>query len=339
SSAGSPLVEEEKRSDSSQMMTSVAEEASLAPMPIPPSRADNLLSSISSSDGMPTSPTETVASRARARSSRNNTRTHGTTADSAAPGGGGGERRQSRRGSSHSIHTLRRAGNDSPVGLIRTVAHRSASSQHPPLFPESTVDSGTELPVYIDYALMGSLVDQSRDADKYRAEIAELKETVRKLNRDANRVRSDESPKPQSSQSPDNIFGAHLSDAKQKVVERRMNLDRSALNKFEEFRKAYEDCESSLRIHPAQFTGERPLSPPPARNWGGGVSTPMRPLDGSDQDARRATINAAEVRRAGEDLMSTPVRRKPQPMARGTSTRRPTKSRMNRPLFGGDSEL
>ncbi|KAJ2523215.1 hypothetical protein H4217_000214 [Coemansia sp. RSA 1939] len=338
SSAGSPLVEEEKRSDSSQVMTSVAEEAPLAPMPIPPSRADNPLSSISSSDGMPTSPTETVASRARARSSRNNTRTHGTTADSAAPGGGG-ERRQSRRGSSHSIHTLRRAGNDSPVGLIRTVAHRSASSQHPPLFPESIGDSGTELPVYIDYALMGSLVDQSRDADKYKAEIAELKETVRKLNRDANRVRSDESPKPQSSQSPDNIFGAHLSDAKQKVVERRMNLDRSALNKFEEFRKAYEDCESSLRIHPAQFTGERPLSPPPARNWGGGVSTPMRPLDGSDQDARRATINAAEVRRAGEDLMSTPVRRKPQPMARGTSTRRPTKSRMNRPLFGGDSEL
>ncbi|KAJ2088457.1 hypothetical protein IW138_004235 [Coemansia sp. RSA 986] len=341
SSTGSPLVGEEDNGDSKNSMASVAEETPTVSIPTPPPRTDNPLSSMSSSDGVPVSPTETVAIRARNRSARNNPRAQGSLRESTMPSG---QARQSRRGSSHSIHTLRRADNDSPVGLIRTAAHRSASSQQPPLFPDDIGRSSNEEAVDITSALMGTLVDRTRDMDKmrdeYEATIAQLQETVRKLRRDSSsRGKSGESPKPQDSQSSDNIFGAHLSDAKQKMLERKMNLDRSAIDKFEEFRKAYEDCEPSLRLHRAQFAGERPLSPPPARNWGGGVSTPMRSLDGGDQDARRATINAAEVRRAGEDLMSTPVRRKPQHMARGTSTRRPAKSRMNRPLFGGDSEL
>ncbi|KAJ1799494.1 hypothetical protein LPJ59_001787, partial [Coemansia sp. RSA 2399] len=336
SSAGSPLVGEDEKGDSKQFMASVAEEALTVGIPMPLSRTDKSLSSTSPSDDVPMSPTEAVATRARNRSARNNTKAHGSSREAVPPSG---EARQSRRGSSHSIHTLRRADNDSPVSMIRTAAHRSASSQHPPLFPNAIGGPHNEEPVDINESLIDTLVASTRDVNKeryeYEAKITQLQETIRKLRRDSSRGKAEESPKPQESQGPNNIFSTQLPDAKQQALERKMNLDRSAIDKFEEFRKAYEDCEPSLRLHRAQFAGERPLSPPPpaaARNWAGGVSTPMRPPDS-------ATINAAEVRRAGEDLMSTPVRRKPHNLARGTSTRRPTKSRMSRPLFGGDSEL
>ncbi|KAJ2860754.1 hypothetical protein GGI22_002634, partial [Coemansia erecta] len=336
SSAGSPLVGENEKGDSKQFMASVAEEALTVSIPMPLSRTDKSLSPTSPSDDVPMSPTEAVATRARNRSARNNTKAHGASRETIPPSG---EARQPRRGSSHSIHTLRRADNDSPVSMIRTAAHRSASSQHPPLFPNAIGDSHNEESVGFTISLIDTLVAGTRDINKerdgYEARIAQLEETNRKLRRDSSRGKAEESPNPQESQGLNNIFSTQQLDAKQKALERKMNLDRSAMNKFEEFRKAYEDCEPSLRLHRAQFAGERPLSPPPpaaARKWAGGASTPMRPPDS-------ATINAAEVRRAGEDLMSTPVRRKPHIMARGTSTRRPTKSRMSRPLFGGDSEL
>ncbi|KAJ2028377.1 hypothetical protein H4S03_007868, partial [Coemansia sp. S3946] len=146
-----------------------------------------------------------------------------------------------------------------------------------------------------------------------------------------------------------NIFSdPEGSAARLKSLAHTIELDKAALDKFDEFRKSYEDCEPSLRSNRAQFSGERPLSPPPARGWGNGggggsvSNTPLRLADSSsiDHEARLASLNAAEVRRAGEDLMSTPVRRKTQRTIRATSTRRPTKSRMNRPLFAGiDSEM
>ncbi|KAJ2556426.1 hypothetical protein EV175_002014, partial [Coemansia sp. RSA 1933] len=323
SSAGSPLVGEEEDGDSKQFMASVAEEALAVTIPAQHAQMNSPTLSASLGDGMPTSPTEAVALRARRRSGHSNARAHGTLREPIAPGG---EARRSRRGSTHSVHTQRRAGNESPsTSMLPT-----GSQQYPPmpLVPES-----------MSNAIVDRLLDTQREQQKELEEkngiIARQQETIRHMQRESSRAKADESPKPQDGQgSVDNIFSAHMLNAKQKAAERRMDLDRSAIDKFEEFRKAYEDCEPSLRLHRAQFAGERPLSPPPAsRGWAGSAATPMRAPDS-------ATINAAEVRRAGEDLMSTPVRRKqPHHMARGTSTRRPAKSRISRPLFGGDSEL
>ncbi|KAI9502573.1 hypothetical protein BX070DRAFT_16303 [Coemansia spiralis] len=345
SSAESPLVKTKK--DGKQTMASVAEEsaastaAGAGPVasssrPIPPSRGDDPLSTISSSDGIPTSPTEAVAMRARNRPLRNAAKAQGATAT-------GGEVRGGRRGSAHSVHASRHTENESPVSFIRTAAHRTISAQHPPSFPGNIGNFADIQEVDITGALIGSLIDSSRDVnkvtEKYEAKIAQLQEELQEERRKSTHAQPNEAATETHDQEPGNIFGAHSTDTKRKTLERAMELDKKALGKFEEFRKAYEDCEPSLRLNRAHFAGERPLSPPPARNWMGTVSTPMRPLDGDDYDARRATINAAEVRRAGEDLLSTPVRRKPQRMTRATSTRRPTRSRINRPLFSGDSEL
>ncbi|KAJ1963188.1 hypothetical protein GGI12_002203 [Dipsacomyces acuminosporus] len=228
----------------------------------------------------------------------------------------------------------RRTGNESPVGFIK-VAPKSSGML--PGFPDSGDD---EQAVDLTGALMGTLVDRSRDFDhmkeEYEARIAQLQEDVRRMRRQSSHANtvSNESQVSEAA----NIFNNDASAAKQRALEHAMELDKAALDKFEDFRRAYEECEPSLRTNRAQFAGERPLSPPPARNWNG-AKTPLHQMDLSDHESRLATVNAAEVRRAGEDLMSTPVRRKTQRAIRVTSTRRTAKSRLDRPMFSGESDL
>ncbi|KAJ2360303.1 hypothetical protein H4S02_011990, partial [Coemansia sp. RSA 2611] len=214
----------------------------------------------------------------------------------------------------------------------------------------SGANNDGEQAVDLTSALMGSLVDRTRDFDKmkeeYEAKVVRLQDENLRLRRQVAHPPTE--PEFQLSTAPAGIGNIFLdpegSGARMRSLTRTIELDKAALDKFDEFRKSYEDCEPSLRSNRAQFTGERPLSPPPARGWGGGsaTNTPMRLADSStfDHEARLASLTAAEVRRAGEDLMSTPVRRKTQRTIRATSTRRPTKSRMNRPMFGSaDSEM
>ncbi|KAJ2809068.1 hypothetical protein H4S07_003278, partial [Coemansia furcata] len=244
-----------------------------------------------------------------------------------------------------------RTGNESPVSYIRN--NRKSGGAMSLASYNNGADNDDEHAVDLTSALMGSLVDRTRDFDKmkeeYEAKIARLQDDLMRMRRQNARPPSE--PEFHLSTAPTtagNMFSdPEGSAARLKSLAHSIELDKAALDKFDEFRKSYEDCEPSLRSNRAQFSGERPLSPPPARGWGSGGSgsvtnTPMRLTDSSaiDHEARLANLNAAEVRRAGEDLMSTPVRRKTQRTIRATSTRRPTKSRMNRPMFGGiDSEV
>ncbi|KAJ1953252.1 hypothetical protein EC988_003098, partial [Linderina pennispora] len=216
-------------------------------------------------------------------------------------------------------------------------------------------DSSDEKPqVDIDNAvLMETIVDQKRAIDK---ELKESRDHAARLMKEVDRLRLEvatakaEGAANQSlgsgSEGSDNPFlFAESKAAKQRASEERaMELDRAAIDAFEEYRRAYEECEPSLRSNRVQFAGERPLSPPPARYWGGGAvatgaaKTPIRSLDIGENDSQRATLSA-EVRRAGEDLMSTPVRHTTPRRARANSIRRTGgKPRANRTLFSGDSD-
>ncbi|KAJ2880042.1 hypothetical protein H4R27_004958, partial [Coemansia aciculifera] len=370
SSAASSLVD--AKSATRRAVAQTAEEALLlaegsAPPGLfalpPPVRNDYSLSAISSSDSAPGSPTDSIAARTRAPAS---------IAAAAAAAGSVGARpiarsstkpnaplprdasfNEARRASSHSIHAhSRRTGNESPVSYMRS-SRKSGGAMSLASFSNGTDNDG-EQAVDLTSALMGSLVDRTRDFDKmkeeYEAKIARLQDDILRMRRQ--NVRPPTEPEFHLSTAPmavGNIFSdPEGSAARLKSLAHTIELDKAALDKFDEFRKSYEDCEPSLRSNRAQFSGERPLSPPPARGWGSGggsgsvTNTPMRLADSSsiDHEARLASLNAAEVRRAGEDLMSTPVRRKTQRTIRATSTRRPTKSRMNRPMFTGiDSEM
>ncbi|KAI9471194.1 hypothetical protein BX667DRAFT_509100 [Coemansia mojavensis] len=303
SSAGAPLLE--ARVNTRRAIARAAEYAAngdgsqtSGSLPSPPPRGDATFMGGSSSDNM-SSPTETVASRTRSRASR------GVKA--------GGQPRNGRRDSSHSLHQTRKTG-----------------------MPD--FDAEAAQPVDLTSALMGTLVDRTRDHDK----IIEKKDSeIMQLKAENQRLRQQQQQQQQASDQPSadasesaNIFNPNSAAARQRAQERAQALDSEALEKFSAFRHAYEECEPSLRTNRAQFAGERPLSPPPARPWGS-VGTPMRTVLDSDADARLATLNAAEVRRAGEDLLSTPVRRTARTL-RGTSTRR---TRVARPLFADESEL
>ncbi|KAJ2852462.1 hypothetical protein IWW36_000349 [Coemansia brasiliensis] len=301
SSAGAPLLE--ARANTRRAIARAAEYAATGDgsqtsgsLPSPPPRGDANFMGGSSSDNL-SSPTETVASRTRSRASR------GAKA--------GGQPRNGRRDSSHSLHQTRKTG-----------------------MPD--FDAEIAQPVDLTSALMGTLVDRTRDHDKIiekkDSEIMQLKAENQRL-RQQQQQQATTQPSADSAESA-NIFNPNSAAARQRAQERAQALDSEALEKFSAFRHAYEECEPSLRTNRAQFAGERPLSPPPARPWGSS-GTPMRKALDSDADARLATLNAAEVRRAGEDLLSTPVRRTTRTL-RGTSTRR---TRVARPLFADESEL
>ncbi|KAJ2493376.1 hypothetical protein IWW37_000660 [Coemansia sp. RSA 2050] len=360
SSAGSSLVD--SKSATRRAVAQAVEEAMLpaessAPSALfslpPPVRDDTLLSGISSSDSAPESPTDSIAARSRAPASiaaavaarpiaRSSTRPN-------VPPPREANFNEGRRASSHSIHAhARHTGNESPVSFIRG-SRKSGGAMSLASF-NSGADNDGEQAVDLTSALMGSLVDRTRDFDKmkeeYEAKVVRLQDENLRLRRQIACPPTElEFRLSTAPVGVGNIFSdPEGSGARMRALTRTIELDKAALDKFDEFRKSYEDCEPSLRSNRAQFTGERPLSPPPARGWGGGsaTNTPMRLADSStfDHEARLASLNAAEVRRAGEDLMSTPVRRKTQRTIRATSTRRPTKSRMSRPIFGSaDSEM
>ncbi|KAJ2477205.1 hypothetical protein IWW56_004476 [Coemansia sp. RSA 2131] len=314
SSAGAPLLD--ARANTRRAIARAAEEAMAesGSLPSPPPRGDSAHAAGSSSD-TPASPTETVASRSRSRAGRGAKAGVRDLVSGAARG---------RRGSTQSVNSMRRTDSASPTRRIR-------GSQRPSTAAIPRFDVGNEQPVDMTSALIGSLVSSARDRDK---SVAEKDVEIAQLVKEIERLRQLQQQKQigaATSAESANIFDPNSADARQKAQERALMQDRIALDKFDEFRRAYEDCEPSLRTNRAQFAGERPLSPPPARPWGS--VTPMR-ADNGDHDARLATLAAAEVRRAGEDLMSTPVRRTGRTL-RGTSTRR----RAVRPLFAGDSEL
>ncbi|KAJ2743051.1 hypothetical protein GGI20_004043, partial [Coemansia sp. BCRC 34301] len=364
SSTGSPLVD--AKSATRRAVAQAAEGAvvmaeSMAPsalFALPPStRNDHTLSAISSSDSAPGSPTDNIAVRSRAPSSTTaassaRARSARSLANPNVPLSRDAGFNESRRASSHSIHAhTKRTGNESPISYVRSSRKSGGAASLASYASGGGADNDGEQAVDLTSALMGTLVDRTRDFDKmkeeYEAKIVRLQDDILRMRRQSVRAPTDSefqlSTAPATSS---NIFSdPEGSAARLKLLAHTLELDKAALDKFDEFRKSYEDCEPSLRSNRAQFSGERPLSPPPARNWGGGsvTGTPMRLADSNvDHEARLASLNAAEVRRAGEDLMSTPVRRKTLRTIRATSTRRPTKSRINRPLFGGgsaDSEM
>ncbi|KAJ1728207.1 hypothetical protein LPJ61_004159, partial [Coemansia biformis] len=346
SSAGTPLADARantKKAIARAAESALADDGPPPPaLPSPPPRGDAPMAAASYGEGMPVSPTETVASRSRSRHTRN----VGKSAAGAASGSSTSGAHGARRGQTQPL-----SAGDSPLSYIKA-AQRPATAL--PSYADGfgfdlgagvgDDDPGSEA-VDLTNALMGTLVDRTRDYDKmrneYEARISRLQGDIRRLRRLSARAPLELEGAAAGAAEPTNIFDPNSASAKQLALERTIEFDRAALDKFEEFRRAYEDCEPSLRSNRAQFAGERPLSPPPARKWGNAAAaTPMHSiLDNSEHDARLASFSAAEVRRAGEDLMSTPVRRKPQRALRGTSTRRPTRSRMARPLFSGESEL
>ncbi|KAJ2710335.1 hypothetical protein H4R19_003795, partial [Coemansia spiralis] len=337
-SAGTPLADARantKRAIARAAGGAVADDSPHPALPSPPARGDAPMAA-AARDGMPASPTEAVASRSRSRRPR--------TAVKAAASSGSSAARGPRRNSAQLSPTT-----ESPVSYARG-GHQPATAL--PSFPgglELDLVNGdyglsSGLAVDLTPALLGTLIDNKRDQNKQLAEVKAENARLRTENgslRQALAHNQSAAEPADAAAEPANIFDPNSASAKKLALERAGELDRTALDKFEEFRRAYEDCEPSLRSNRAQFAGERPLSPPPARRWGGSAAaTPMHSvLDGSDHDGRLASLSAAEVRRAGEDLMSTPARRKLQRTMRATSTRRPTRSRMARPLFAGESEL
>ncbi|KAJ1941929.1 hypothetical protein FBU59_003358, partial [Linderina macrospora] len=293
---------------------------------------------------VPPSPTDGVSMRSRTRVARNSSMT-----GSRQVGANGG--RESRRSSltpRDQRSGSRRAGNESPSGFTRGSPRTLGSMSQ---FPDSS-DEKPEIAID-NNVLMETIVDQKRAMDKkfrtVKEENAQLKEEITRLRLAAATATPEAATNPQpgsGSEGSDNIFSFSESKlTKQRANEERaLERDRAALDMFEEYRRAYEECEPSLRSNRVQFAGERPLSPPPARYWGGGgiasgpTKTPIRGMDVSENDTQRATLTA-EVRRAGEDLMSTPVRHNTPRRIRANSIRRTGgKSRPGRPLFSGDSD-
>ncbi|KAJ2797482.1 hypothetical protein H4R21_004307, partial [Coemansia helicoidea] len=350
SSTGAPLADARantKRAVARAAECALADEGPQPPpaLPSPPARGDVFLTAFPS-DGMPTSPSEAAAARSRSRRPRTATR-------AAAAAGSSTAARGARRSSVQLSPTR-----ESPASSVRS-GHRSGTAV--PGFPDGLVDydyarstsssSVRGQAVDLTDALVGSLVDTKRGQDQKLAELeatnARLRSEVNSLQQTVSHLKSNAGTASASAggdaAEPTNIFDPNSASAKRQALEQALQLDRAALDKFEEFRRAYEECEHSLRSNPVQFAGERPLSPPPARRWGGssgGAATPMHSaLDSSDHDGRLAPLGVAEVRRAAEDLMSTPVRRKQPRTIRATSTRRPTRPRMAQPLFPGEGEL
>ncbi|KAJ2637460.1 hypothetical protein GGF40_002341 [Coemansia sp. RSA 1286] len=347
SSAGSPLVSD--RANVRRAIALAGEKAvadsSLASSAacIPPLRADEPLSAISSSDGLPMSPTEAVAMRSRNRAARNQGKQHIGGHREAV--GNNGAVRESRRGSSHSVHSHRRANNESPTKSIKNVQRMGGTK---PLLP-GNVDDGMLKAAGWDIN-HDSLMVAFEDAKRHDIEAAmEQKDTIisrleaenRSLRQLSKRIQSGPASGP-NSPATTNLFDPNSAVAKQRALEIILDEDRKALEMFDEFRKAYEDCEPSLRSNRVQYPGERPLSPPPGRQWASNTATPMRgSVDIADHDSRYSSLKVAQVRRAGEEFMSTPVglHKTPRQM-RATSTRRPTRVRaMRQAAPAGDSEM
>ncbi|KAJ2802920.1 hypothetical protein H4R20_003093 [Coemansia guatemalensis] len=326
SSAGTPLAD--SRANTKRAIARAAEEALCGDgayaggFPVPPKRGDASASSLGPDDGIPMSPTEAAAARVRSKAARN-----------------GG------KGTAHAPPSLsQQAGYESPISYVKA-AKRPATAR--PGYSDNGAGGSGERTVDFTDALMDTLVDRTRDYDKmkdeYEARIARLQSELLRQRRESANL-----PKEGENGQAETLFDPNSASARQKASERSVELDKAALDKFDEFRRAYEDCEPSLRSSRAQFAGERPLSPPTVRGWGAaanGTAATMRAgRDGGEaHDARVAALNAAEVRRAGTELMSTPVVRRTQRPQRAPSTQQPPRvgrMRMGRSLFqDGGSEL
>ncbi|KAJ2371266.1 hypothetical protein IW150_004671, partial [Coemansia sp. RSA 2607] len=343
SSAGSPLVDD--RANVRRAVAQASEKAlgnsSVVAMTVPPSRGDGSLSTISSSDSISMSPTVPVAMRSRVRTARNSSKQQAASNEGS---GNGSHPRESRRGSSHSIHSHRRVGNESPTRSIKNV--QRMESLVPPL-PKH--ENGEKL-VYLDEKVLldamnaTKLGDEAALTEQKDTAISRLQEENRQLRRLMSRQESELSASPKSS-GLTNIFETSSVVAKQHALDSMLRLDKVAIDAYEEFHKAYDDFEPSLRSNRVQFEGERPLSPPPGRQWASTAATPMRgSIDIGDHDSRFMNLaNTVDVRRTGVDLMSTPLRSaKPHRILGATSTRRPPRSRVTRPAatpLQGDSDV
>ncbi|KAJ2782141.1 hypothetical protein GGI15_003004 [Coemansia interrupta] len=343
SSAGSPLVDD--RTNARRAAAKASEKAlgdnPTVAMAVPPARGDGSLSTISSSDSISMSPTVSVAMRNRARTARNSSKQHFASNEGS---GNSSHPRESRRGSSHSIHSHRRAGNESPTRSIKNV--QRMNSQVPPL---PMHENGEKL-VYLDEKVLleamnaTKLGDEAALTEQKDTTISRLQEENRQLRRLMSHQESELSASPKSP-GMTNIFDTSSTAAKQHALDSMLRLDKAAIDAYEEFHKAYDDFEPSLRSNRVQFEGERPLSPPPGRQWASTAVTPMRgSIDIGDHDSRFSNLaNTVDVRRAGVDLMSTPLRSaKPHRVLGATSTRRPPRSRITRPAatpIVGDSDM
>ncbi|KAJ2881673.1 hypothetical protein FB639_002564, partial [Coemansia asiatica] len=350
SSAGSPLVSDRanvRRAIALAGERAVADGSAGSSACMPPLRTDEPLSAISSSDGLPMSPTEAVAMRSRNRAARNHAKQNASHRDATV--GDNVAARESRRGSSHSVHSHRRANNESPTKSIKNVQRMGSSK--PPLpggsVGEQSMANVIDLGLDLDIDTLMLAVDATKRSDQAAMMeqkdklISRLEAENRSLRQLSKKIQSD-SISGINSPSIANLFDPNSAAAKQRALERVLDEDRKALEMFDEFRKAYEDCEPSLRSNRVQYPGERPLSPPPGRQWASNAATPMRgSMDISDHESRFSNLNAAQTRRAGEDFMSTPagLHKTPRQM-RATSTRKPTRARtIRQAMLPGDSEI
>ncbi|PIA13935.1 hypothetical protein COEREDRAFT_10874 [Coemansia reversa NRRL 1564] len=322
SSAGTLLAD--SRANTKRAIARAAEEAfcgdsaHAGAFPAPPKRGEVPVMPLGLDNGIAMSPTEATAARARSKAVRNG-----------------------RKSTVEAPPLAQQAGYESPISYVKA-AQRPATAR----MGHSDNSSG-ERPMDFRDALMDSLVDRSRDYDKmkdeYEARITRLQSEMRRMRRESTLSQNER----EGGQS-EILFDPNTASARQKVIERGVELDKAALDKFDEFRRAYEDCEPSLRSSRAQFAGERPLSPPAGRGWGatgnGQVATMRAGREGVELlDARVAALGAAEVRRAGTELMSTPVLRRTQRVQRVASTQQPPRvgrARVGRSLFqNGSGEL
>ncbi|KAJ1826356.1 hypothetical protein LPJ56_002218, partial [Coemansia sp. RSA 2599] len=349
SSAGSPLVSD--RANVRRAIALAGEKAAAdgsvgGSACIPPLRTDEPLSAISSSDGLPMSPTEAVAMRNRNRAAARN---HGKqNAGQREVAANNGAARESRRGSSHSVHSHRRANNESPTKSIKNVQRMGGSKPPLPGGGGQAMGDMIDYELELDINTLMIAVDATKRSDE--AAIMEQKDKLisrleaenRSLRQLSKRIQSDSASASPNSPAIGNIFDPNSAAAKQRALERILDEDKKALAKFEEFRKAYEDCEPSLRSNRMQYPGERPLSPPPGRQWGSSVATPMRgSIDISDHEPCLSSVTMAKGRRMGDNFMSTPagLPRTPRQI-RASSTRRPARVRAVRQTAGpGDSEI
>ncbi|KAJ1936818.1 hypothetical protein GGF37_005453, partial [Kickxella alabastrina] len=348
SSAGSPLVDGKSNTQRAVAQASeldIPSNPSGAVSAVPPARGDNVMPTIPTmptmypDDDLPLSPTGALAIRSRTRSVRTSGKLNSHPREGLNSNGGAAAR-ESRRGSSQTSHIHRHAGNESPTLSIRTASRKGGMmAAHP-----NHIDENEQVVIIDEHVLLDAVtstmrVDEANMMGQRDTEMNRLKGQNRLLRRLGSQ------PDPEQGDSPkqpgfENIFGATSPKVRQKALERMIEMDKAALDKFDEFNRAYDECAPSLRTNRVQFAGERPLSPPPAaRQWAGGVSTPMRlQADGGDHEPRLPNFSSADARRLGEELMSTPGRRKPQRTMRTNSMRRPARPRVNKPIFSGGSD-
>ncbi|KAJ1896704.1 hypothetical protein LPJ66_003830, partial [Kickxella alabastrina] len=348
SSAGSPLVDGKSNTQRAVAQASeldIPSNPSGAVSAVPPARGDNAMPAIPAmptmypDDDLPLSPTGALAIRSRTRSVRTSGKLNSHPREGLNSNGGAAAR-ESRRGSSHTSHIHRHAGNESPTLSIRTASRKGGMmAAHPDHIDENEQVVIIDEHVLLDAVTSTMRVDEANMMGQRDTEMNRLKGQNRLLRRLGSQ------PDPEQGDSPkqagfENIFGVTSPKIRQKALERMIEMDKAALDKFDEFNRAYDECAPSLRTNRVQFAGERPLSPPPAaRQWAGGVSTPIRlQADGGDHEPRLPNFSSADARRLGEELMSTPGRRKPQRTMRTNSMRRPARSRINKPIFSGGSD-